>query len=234
MHPQDPQILLAGTGHGPEDGGVYLTVDGGETWQVVVEGDAIGAVEFCEQDPLIAYATGKLATYRSEDGGYTWQKFGDETRGTWGPPGLWPGMPIDLQVDPDDCRRLFINNYVGGNFLSTDGGETWAIATVGYTGAKISEIAVDPIDNQHVYAAARMAPFVSTDGGQNWGGLSYPVLNEGSFPLAMDPSNPQHLLAFAEQAGATQMAIQSYDGGLSWVETHRFIMPLDFSEIAGP
>jgi photosystem II stability/assembly factor-like uncharacterized protein len=233
MHPQDPQILLAGTGHGPGNGGVYLTTDGGETWEVVIEHDIIGAVEFCEKDPSIAYAAGQLATYRSEDSGFTWQKFGDEIRETWGPAGLWPGVPIDLQVDPDDCQRVFINNYIGGNFLSTDGAETWTIATVGYTGARISDIAVDPADDQHVYAAARMAPFVSTDGGQNWQGLSYPELNEGSVPLAMDPSNPQHLLAFAEQGGATEIAIQSYDGGMSWTEVYKFIMPENYDESVG-
>jgi photosystem II stability/assembly factor-like uncharacterized protein len=234
MHPQDPQTLLAGTGHAAAVGGVYLTTDDGETWQAVVEGDVIGAVEFCEQDPRIAYAAGWLATYRSEDGGRTWQEFGDETRGTWGPPGLWPGVPIDMQTDPDDCRRVFINNYVGGNFVSTDSGETWTIATVGYTGAKIRDVMVNPADSGHVYAAARMAPFVSTDGGQNWQGLAYPVLNVASFPLVMDPSNPQHLLGLADQAGAKGAAIQSYDGGLSWTETHRFIMPPGYDESAGP
>jgi photosystem II stability/assembly factor-like uncharacterized protein len=135
MHPQDPQTLLAGTGFGggimiidgreARYGGVYLTTDGGQTWQPVILGDVIGAVEFCAQDPQIAYAGGQLAIYRSEDGGHTWQQFGDEARGTWGPPGIWPGTPIDLQTDPQDCQRLIVNNYIGGNFLSTDGGATF-------------------------------------------------------------------------------------------------------------
>lgn len=55
------------------------------TWQAVITGDsAIGAVEYCVQNPQIAYAGGEHAVYRSEDGGRTWQKFSDEQRGAWG------------------------------------------------------------------------------------------------------------------------------------------------------
>ncbi|MGB6838080.1 MAG: family 16 glycoside hydrolase, partial [Dehalococcoidia bacterium] len=172
MKPDDPQTLLAGGGTASvppvlvdgvetEHGGVYLTTDGGETWQAVVENVVITAVEYCDKNPQIAYAGGARAVYRSEDGGHTWQRFGDDARGTWGPPGLIPGVPVDIQVDPDDCNRVFINNYVGGNFLSTDGGQTWVVATRGYSGAAPTRVIVDPDDPRHVFAASRMAAFVS-------------------------------------------------------------------------
>ena len=239
MHPQDPQTLLAGTGHsavaidGKEAGygGVYLTTDGGQTWQAVIQGDVIGAVEFCAQDPRIAYAGGWRAFYRSEDGGHTWQKFGDETRQTWGPSGIWPGVPIDMQPDPQDCRRVFLNNYVGGNFLSTDGGETWTMVTQGYTGAQVLEVLVDPTNAVHVYAAGRMAPFVSTDGGQTWQGLSNAELTVSTFPLAMDPSDAQHLLGVFYRAGVPGPMYQSHDGGLNWQKvSHEFQFPPGFKE----
>ncbi len=236
MHPDDPQTLLAGTGHAgmvkdPDTnqevmyGGVFLTTDGGQTWTQVVKNDLIGAVEFCEQDSSIAYAAGWLATYRSEDGGHTWLKFGDEQRGTWGPEGLWPGVPIDLQTDPEDCSRVFINNYVGGNFLSTDGAETWTLASTGYSGAKVMDLWVDPQDSAHLYAAVRMAPFVSHDGGQTWQGLTDAVIKTNLAVLAGDPSNPDHLLGTQGHPGSPASHFTSRDGGLTWTESSQ-IFPL--------
>ncbi len=242
MHPNDPQTLLAGAGHAgmvrdPDTnqdvmyGGVFLTTDGGQNWTQVVKNDLIGAVEFCEQNPSIAYAAGWLAAYRSEDGGHTWQKFGDETRRTWGPPGLWPGVPIDMQTDPEDCSRVFINNYVGGNFISTDGAETWSLASTGYSGAKLTDLWVDPQDSAHLYAAARMAPFVSRDGGVNWMGLSDSMLKTNLFTLVGDPSNPDHLLGTQQHPGQPATHFTSTDGGLTWVVSEQvFRVPEGLAE----
>gem|GEM_PF-926756 len=225
MKPDDPQTLLAGGGTTSvppvlvdgvetEHGGVYLTTDGGETWQAVVENVVITAVEYCDKKPQIAYAGGARAVYRSEDGGHTWQRFGDDARGTWGPPGLIPGVPVDIQVDPDDCNRVFINNYVGGNFLSTDGGQTWVVATRGYSGAAPTRVIVDPDDPRHVFAASRMAAFVSHDGGLTWQGLVYPQLLTGVLTLELDPSNSEHILATPDVI--LSPILETHDGGKRW------------------
>jgi len=169
-----------------------------------------------QQDPSIAYAAGVLATYHSEDGGNTWLRFGDEQRDTWGPAGLWPGIPIDLQTDPENCSRVFINNYVGGNFLSTDGGQTWELSSDGYSGAKVRDLWVDPQDPAHVYAAVRMAPFVSHDGGGTWEGLSDATLKTSLGTLVGDPADPEHLLGTKDNPGRPAGHFQSRDGGRSW------------------
>jgi photosystem II stability/assembly factor-like uncharacterized protein len=225
MKQDDPQTLLAGGGSfyvppvlvdgvETEYGGVYLTTNGGQSWEAVVQNVVITSVEYCDKDPQIAYAGGAKALYRSEDGGHTWQRYGDEARGTWGPPGLNPGVPVDIQVDPDDCNRLFLNNYVGGNFLSTDGGQTWAVATQGYSGAAPTRVVVDPHDPWHVLAASRMAPFVSHDGGLNWEGLLYPELLSGIRTLELDPTDSSHLLASADVVLAP--ILETHDGGKRW------------------
>jgi photosystem II stability/assembly factor-like uncharacterized protein len=225
MKPDDPQTLLAGGGTfyvGPvfidgvetEHGGVYLTTDGGQSWKAVVENEVITSVEYCEKDTQIAYAGGAKAVYRSDDGGHTWERFGDDARGTWGPPGLNPGVPVDIQTDPDDCNRVFINNYVGGNFLSIDGGQTWAVATQGYSGAAPTRVVVDPHDPWHVLAASRMAPFVSHDGGLTWEGLLYPELLAGIRTMELDPSDSDHMLASADVVLAP--ILETHDGGRQW------------------
>ena len=215
MHPTNPDILLAGTGNNQyrEGGGVYLTTDGGQSWQYVLQNHNINSVEFATSDPNIAYAGGSDAVFRSEDGGHTWQQVSGGNDG-WGPPGVRAGFPIDFQVDPRDANRIFANNYGGGNFLSEDGGRTWQVASAGYTGAQVRDIAVDPHDPARVYAAARSGIFVSADGGATWQGLSTPPARVLEwYALGVDPSNSAHVLAANDWQG---VILNSVTGGQEW------------------
>ncbi len=217
MHPTNPDILLAGVGNNAyrNGAGVYLTTTGGETWVPVVDnqGQPITSVEFATSNPNVAYAGGDNAVYRSEDGGRTWRQ---TIGGAWGPPGARVGFPIDFQVDPRDANRLFANAYGGGNFVTTDGGQTWQIASQGYTGAEMNAVVVDPTDPATVYAGARSGFFKSWNGGATWQPINFPPaeVREGA-AAAVDPSDPQHLLVSDQQDG---LMWASRDGGRSWKE----------------
>ena len=216
MHPTNPDILLAGTGNNQyyRNAGIYLTTDGAQTWQQVLNGDNITAVEFATHEPSIAYAGSAAAIYRSTDSGQTWQTVAggtaEDTFG-WGPPGVRAGFPIDLQIDPRDPNRVFANNYGGGNFVSEDGGQTWAIASTGYTGAQVRDIAISA---DQVYAAARSGLFTSTDGGTTWEGLNTGIAFSLEWnAIALDPANPEHVLASNNWNG---VLLQSFDSGRNW------------------
>ena len=218
MHPTNPDILLAGTGNNayPDGGGVYLTTNGGTLWQQVLANENINAVEFAFSNPNIAYAGSAGAVYRSENSGQLWQKVSVGEEG-WGSPGVRAGFPIDFQVDPGNPNRVFANNYGGGNFLSVDGGRTWKIASNGYTGAQVREIAADPTDPRTVYAAARSGFFKSTNGGNSWIGLNKPpAFNLEWNAVALDQSNPQHVLAANNW---DPILLQSSDRGQTWMWT---------------
>jgi len=215
MHPETPDVLLAGTGNNQyyTRAGVYLSTDGGDSWQQTLVGENINAVEFAVSQPDLAYAGSADAVYRSEDGGDTWQRVCGGRDG-WGPPGVRAGFPIDFQVDPRDPDRIFANNYGGGNFLSADGGRTWTVASKGYTGAQVRDIAVDPTAAGQVFAAARSGLFLSTDGGGDWIGLSTPpAASLEWYVVAIDPTDPQHVLAANNWNG---VILESYDGGRAW------------------
>lgn len=232
MHPEDPHTLLAGGGSGvcivgpgsggefvPRYGGVYLTTDGGLTWKAVLEEDVITSVEFCEANPQIAYAASIIRVYRSDDGGQTWQVFGDPERQTWGPPGLNPGTPIDIQTDPDDCYRVFINNYTGGNFISTNGGENWSDASHGYTGSTIWDLYVDPENSMKVVVGSGIAPWVSEDGGLTWRGVANGELQRGAMALAGDPGDPNHFVAQLGTQNTPLLGVfETTDGGEYWAK----------------
>jgi photosystem II stability/assembly factor-like uncharacterized protein len=214
MHPENPDVLLAGAGNNQyyNGAGAYLSTDGGESWGQTLRGENIEAVEIVLSDPAIAYAASSEAVYRSQDGGLTWERVSGGQDG-WGAPGVRAGFPIDLQVDPRDPDRIFVNNYGGGNFLSTDGGRTWTVASQGYTGAQVRDIGVDPTTGR-VFAAARSGIFVSDDGGGEWVGLSYPpAASLEWYVVAADPTDPQHVLAANNWQG---VILQSHDGGQMW------------------
>lgn len=222
MHPEDPSTLLAGCGNNSffEGRGAYLTTDGGETWKRTLVTEApVTSVEFALSNPRIAYAGTAEAIYRSEDGGATWRRLAPDDVYIYGPPGIRAGVPIDFQVDPRNADRLFVNNYGGGNFLSEDGGRTWVVASQGYTGAQLHDIAVSPLDPSTVYTIGRTGPFRSTASGANWEGLNYPPAAFGEWAaLEMDPSNPARILISDEHQG---VLLLSTTGGSNWTIAFR-------------
>ena len=211
MHPQNPQILLAGSGNNayPDGGGIYRTTNGGTSW-TFIDGQQIQSVEFAADSPNVAYASGAGEFYRSENGGQSWQTYLQ-----WGPPGINPGFPIDIQVDPRDSTKVFINNYGGGNFLSQDGGETWTSASDGYTGADLTDVTIHPTYPWIVYANGRSGPFRSDDGGATWQGINPTQIRpiaEGA-RITVDPNNPNHILLSSAHWGWT---FESSNGGFTW------------------
>ncbi len=227
MHPDNPDILLAAAGHLHEpdtlpylqalenDGtpgpmGIYRTTDGGQTWTQTLESfEVFCSVEMCPSDPNIVYASSDNSMYRSADAGITWTLIASP----WGPPSVAVGFPIDMQCDPEDVNRVFVNNYAGGNFLSEDGGKTWINASQGYTGAQIFGLSIAPSEPSKVYVADFGGLWRSDNGGVTWNGLHNPPEGLNSLPsqgIAVDPTNSDHVLA------AKLEIVETTDGGANW------------------
>jgi photosystem II stability/assembly factor-like uncharacterized protein len=200
MHPSDPDILLAAVFGSNINNGVYVTRDGGDTWEQSLD-YALGMhnVEIATSDPDIWYAATENAAFRSDDAGQTWEQYHLATADRDA------GMPIDLQVDPRDPYRIFVNNYGGSNFVSTDGAATWTDASRGYTGAQVN-VFMRPDDQ--VVAEAQTGIFDGKDGGLTWVGLK---LVDEQAP-ATDPS----LHVLLPHGGEV---LHSTDGGETWSAT---------------
>jgi len=230
MHPTNPDILLGAAGNDPYTwalerpiGAIYRTTDGGDSWQRVLDLPNGSAVEICAGDPNVVYAASMSSFYRSADGGVTWQLHAGVGEGEvsqagddlWGPPGVVAGFPIDLQCDPRDPNRVFVNAYGGGNFVSADGGQTWQVASSGYTGALMAQIGVARDDPARVYGTARSGIFASSDGGQTWEGLSYGVARAmEALAIGVDPQDSLHVIASVGDASPFPKV--SNDGGHTW------------------
>lgn len=215
MDPVDPDVLIAASYiefEGVDSKNIYRTSDGGENWTSVFSEVEISSVEICESDHQIVYGAGKGGLVKSYDNGLTWEIL---DRRNWGPPGIIAGFAIDMQCDPNNPDRIFVNNYNGGNFFSGDGGVTWANASDGYSGSLLLSAAVDPNNPARIFTASRSGFFTTQDGGSTWQGLAYgDARSQEAQKIVINPADSNHLVGFMIDAG--HFPLYSFDGGQSW------------------
>jgi photosystem II stability/assembly factor-like uncharacterized protein len=233
MHPDSPEVLLAGCGNNAAShytdgkkwyrtGGVFRTTDGGDSWIHVLKNEIITSVEFSPSNPNIAYAGARQAFFMSKDAGHTWTPVAGG-KYAWGPPGVIAGFPIDILVDPSNPSVLFANNYGGGNVKSTNGGRGWTMASQGYTGALMFDLAIHPFNSEIVYAGAKSGLFKTENSGSLWKGLSHPPAEfPECYSVALHPKNPNIVVASQELSGRVY---HSTDGGQTWKQAFRLQPP---------
>jgi photosystem II stability/assembly factor-like uncharacterized protein len=123
-HHRDPWFFSSGG----EGSGLYITFDGGDTWDKKTDEDGLPKGELGRIGLAIApsmpdrvYAlveSKKNALYRSDDGGFNWQKINDKND-----IGNRPFYYSDIHVDPQNENRVYsVFTYVN---VSEDGGKNF-------------------------------------------------------------------------------------------------------------
>jgi photosystem II stability/assembly factor-like uncharacterized protein len=101
--------------------------------------------------------------------------------------------------------------YGAGMLFSNDGGDTWVVrGTPTFTRAAFSTIAVDPANNQHMYAATDQGVYESTDEGVNWTQIEPGICHD----LVVDWTNVGGAELYVGKKGVGVR--RSQDGGVSW------------------
>ncbi|MCG3157252.1 MAG: hypothetical protein DKINENOH_03884 [bacterium] len=181
---------------GAATGGVFKSVDGGETWQSVFDEQAvlpIGDLAVDPNQPGVLYAgTGEAngghnnfpggGVFKSSDGGMTWQFLGLAATTSIG----------RLLVDPSNSQRVFvaaIGDYFAkdadrGVYRSDDAGASWQKVLFINDSTGVIDLVINPENPAILFAAAweRIRPpkfnthlygrgsgiYRSSDGGDTW------------------------------------------------------------------
>ena len=225
-------------------GGVWRTVDGGNSWVPLTDKEpitSVGAIAVSESNPGVMYVgTGEAClrgnitygdgVYKSTDAGRSWSNIG-----------LKDTQHIaKVLVNPRNPDMVFVAalghaygpNVERGVFRSSDGGRTWQkiLFVNDKTGA--ADIAMDAANPQVLYATTwqvlrtpwdiySTGPgggiYKSTDGGDTWTKLTagLPPGNLGKIGVAVSPANPQRVWATVE-ADAKGGIYRSDDAGRTW------------------
>lgn len=168
-----PDPLAAGALYiGVEEGGVYHSPDGGETWMSLNEGlywDVHTVTPTSEGGPL--YATTGGGFYRSDDGGRGWRHI---------TAGMDRGYTLPFAAARGRPGRIYTAAAAGppptwargadaAIYRSEDRGDHWQRLTAGLPerlDTMVQALALDGADR--VYAAAGGALFASDDAGDHW------------------------------------------------------------------
>jgi len=153
-----------------DDGALYRSDNGGDTWSLVAATDPISSIERIVLAPghpeTIYLVSGPGGIWRSYDAGQTRDHLVNELSGQW---------VRAFAVSPDDPNILLAGGGASttdsfGIWRSTNGGDSWQPASglIRADERLATEIVYDPVDTRIVYAVTLGGLRYSVDGGQSW------------------------------------------------------------------
>jgi photosystem II stability/assembly factor-like uncharacterized protein len=158
IHPENEDYILVGA----ESGGVWRSVDGGQTWSTLTDNFSnlvVESIVIHPNDYNIFYFGSSLGrVYKSTDEGISWSLLG--TAGS--------SRVRRLLINPDDPSIMFACSQNAGIYRSVDSGKNWTkVSTDNYA----YDIVFKPGDLNTLYASGYYFQ-KSTDGGKTFKILS--------------------------------------------------------------
>jgi hypothetical protein len=215
------QIILAAT-----KGGIFRSVDAGNSWQAVNNGLSIRNIRwlaFHPDQPRLVFAGSEPAgIYLSRDSGLSWQARSEvieyRQRLEWYLPyspeaGCVRGFAFS-------GARGFAAVEVGGALISEDFGETWKLVAGDQPNKDVHpdvhSIAIHPTSADLMAAPTGGGFYLSQDGARTWVN-NYPDCYCRA--VWWNPSDPAHLiLGTADWVDRDGSIEETRDGGLTWSE----------------
>lgn len=237
VHPADPnRVYVAALGHAygaNAERGVFRSIDGGRTWQHVLnKGPQIGAIDLAmdPDDPSTIYAATWMAVrttwstypplsgaggglYKSTDGGDTWTQLSNGIpKAGWGRVGVAAASGHRVYALMPESDKSEDNKPA--LFRSDDGGDTWTLVS---SESRITSrswyfcgITVDP-HNRDTAFFPNVGLQKTTDAGKTFSTVRGAPGGDDYHSLWIDPTNSSRMIL-----GTDQGATISPDGGTTW------------------
>ncbi|HXR96965.1 MAG TPA: hypothetical protein VN709_03895 [Terriglobales bacterium] len=233
MDAHDPDTIYAGLwpitiktwdeDSGGPSGGVYVTHDGGTTWNKLSghglpAADApIGkvAVGVAPSDPNRVYALLQQSTatlYRSDDAGRNWTVVNRSHVTAERSP-----YYTRFTISPDDPDLLYFPSVSWS--VSRDGGHTFD-ATATSAGGDLHEVWVDPLNANRVMTAQDSGGSISLNRGASYYHVTLPIAQ--IYHVFTDNQIPYHVLGNKQDDGSNEGPSRTLGGGLTTATWHAY------------
>ena len=192
IDPRDKDRLYIST----LDGQLHTSADGGRTWRLLVNFNQpeliLDQLFVDSRDSKIIYTSGHRhkdpgGSFRSTDGGATWKE-SKELR----------AESIHSMTQSTFDPSVLLVGTTSGAWISKNSGADWEKISSSTMPVNIDSLAIDPRNNNTMYAGTWWRAYKTTDAGKNWRLIKNGMIDDSDvFAVTLDPRNPEHIIASA-------------------------------------
>ena len=210
--------------------GVWLSTDGGDTWDdfsAGLDSPQVRTLNANKMGRLFAGTTG-YEMYTRAPGDAQWMQL--PALDHWGE--LWPiwdNRPnyqfTSFLFHPTDPKIIYAGTFPAGVFKSTDGGQSWLESNTGFTFDGIFYLVNRPGDPEVIYAGTYNGVNYTLDGGAHWQRRDHGWPGEQwVYSIDFDPRDPRVMVACSlngenmgrGRPGFHGTVMKTTDGGQNW------------------
>ncbi len=209
-------------------GGVFKSVDSGQTWHPLAGGLPDGVVQayvsIARSDPNRLFASvatkDKVDLYRSADGGGSWTVATTDSR----PKSRIGGgdLPVPM-IDPKNPDVIYMVSTV--TWKSVDGGKTWTGFRGAPGGDDYQNIWISPQDSNTIILTSDQGAIVTVNGGATWSSW-YNQPTAQLYHVNADNAFPYRLCGGQQESGSVCISSRGNDGEITFRDWH----PVDAEE----
>ena len=211
-----------------EGDGIYSSTDGGASWNFNATGAGVSGAARClflkpGASDIVYAGFLSLAICLSEDAGATWE---------FANTGIATLQVDDIEVSPLDPDRVLVGfeaQNSGGCYLSSDGGNTWELAS-GLPGTRFSQVTFGADGAMYAWSngPSSIAPeglYKSTDDGVTWDNMGPDIgslFETQIFALVTSFTDPDLIFIGGNNFGVNgweSIIYRSANGGQDWINT---------------
>ncbi len=197
---------------GAETGGVWKTLDGGQTWDPLGDTFTNLRVYAVAIDPIdnntYYFGSSSGLVFKSTDAGGTWNQIADMSN----------SLINKILINPDNTNIMFACSQNAGIYRSTNAGLTWENTGID---SNAYDVEFKPGNTNVVYASG-LGFHVSSDGGSNFSTLTGSGFSVAPKMIGVSPADASRVYLLEANSGSFGAFFVSNDSGASFIQRDHF------------